>query len=107
MDHLFARPWRLCAFAVSFLISVKSRTSSQDCYNAAAPRRASRMAESIETGSSDQLVREDELVALRAIVEGTAGAHGAGFFQSLVQHLAEALQAGYAMIAEFAGDGRA
>jgi PAS domain S-box-containing protein len=65
------------------------------------------MANTNESGSADQLVREDELVALRAIVEGTATAHGSDFFQSLVRHLAAALQTRYAMIAEFAGPGRA
>jgi PAS domain S-box-containing protein len=45
----------------------------------------------------------EELAALRAIVEGTAGATGEEFFQSLVQHLSQAIDVRYAFIAEFAG----
>jgi PAS domain S-box-containing protein len=48
-----------------------------------------------------------EIAALAAIVEGTAGGTGDEFFQKLVQHLARAVGAGYAMIAEFAGEHRA
>jgi PAS domain S-box-containing protein len=50
---------------------------------------------------------EDELAALRAIVEGTARHTGQEFFQSLVRHLAAAVDAHYAFVAEFAGDTRA
>ncbi|CAN5581282.1 hypothetical protein BH09PLA1_BH09PLA1_04930 [soil metagenome] len=49
----------------------------------------------------------DELLALRAIVEGTAAAVGDEFFKSLVMHLAKAVGTGYALIAEFAGPMRA
>ena len=49
----------------------------------------------------------DELSALRAIVEGTAGHTGQEFFQSLVRHLAAAVGTRYAFVAEFAGDMRA
>jgi PAS domain S-box-containing protein len=45
----------------------------------------------------------DELVVLRAIVEGTAGSTGALYFESLVGHLATALEVSYAFVAEFAG----
>src|SRR5690349_23832474 len=43
----------------------------------------------------------DELMALRAIVEGTAGEVGNEFFNSLVKHLAAAMNVGYAFVAEF------
>ncbi len=46
---------------------------------------------------------DDELAALRAIVEGTAGSTGAVFFKSLVGQLATALGVSYAFVAEFAG----
>jgi PAS domain S-box-containing protein len=49
---------------------------------------------------------DDELVALRAIVEGTARSTGQEFFQSLVRHLARAVGTRYAFVAEFAGEGR-
>src|SRR5262245_3326281 len=49
----------------------------------------------------------DELSALRAIVEGTAGHTGQEFFQSLVRHLAAAVGTRYAFVAEFAGSTRA
>src|SRR5215831_8501057 len=49
----------------------------------------------------------DELSALRAIVEGTAGHTGQEFFQSLVPHLAAAVGTRYAFVAEFAGGTRA
>src|SRR5215468_2011427 len=44
----------------------------------------------------------EELTALRAIVEGTAHSTGEEFFQSLVRHLARAVDAHYAFVAEFA-----
>jgi PAS domain S-box-containing protein len=47
---------------------------------------------------------QDELEALRAIVEGTAGGTGAAFFESLVRHLSRAIDVPYAFVAEFAGD---
>src|SRR5215470_3050994 len=49
----------------------------------------------------------DELVALRAIVEGTARHTGQEFFQSLVRHLAAAVGTRYAFVAVFAGGTRA
>src|SRR5215217_6782961 len=52
-------------------------------------------------------VPHDELVALRAIVEGTAPTVGEEFFRSLVRHMAAALDTGYALVAEFAGEMRA
>ncbi len=48
---------------------------------------------------------DDEIAALRAIVEGTAGNTGAVFFESLVGHLATAVGVSYAFVAEFAGVG--
>src|SRR5260370_13749747 len=44
----------------------------------------------------------DDLRALRGVVEGTAGGTGQEFFQSLVRHLAEAIDVHYAVVAEFA-----
>ena len=48
----------------------------------------------------------DEMAALRAIVEGTAHGTGQEFFQSLVRHLAIAVDTGYAFVAEFSGANR-
>jgi PAS domain S-box-containing protein len=48
-------------------------------------------------------VIDDEIAALRAIVEGTARSTGAAFFQTLVRHLACAVGVSYAFVAEFAG----
>jgi PAS domain S-box-containing protein len=48
-------------------------------------------------------LNDDEIVALRAIVEGTAGGTGADFFELLVRHLASAIGVNYAFVAEFAG----
>jgi PAS domain S-box-containing protein len=44
----------------------------------------------------------EELTALRAIVDGTAHSTGEEYFQSLVRHLARAVDAHYAFVAEFA-----
>src|SRR5215831_7824962 len=43
----------------------------------------------------------DDLHALRAVVEGTAGGTGQEFFRSLVRHLAEAIDVHYVGVAEF------
>ena len=43
-----------------------------------------------------------DINALREIVEGTAESTGEAFFQSLVEHLAAAIQVQYAFVAEFA-----
>src|SRR5215831_7429946 len=43
----------------------------------------------------------DDLHALRAVVEGTAGGTGQEFFRSLVRHLAEAIAVPYATVCEF------
>jgi formate hydrogenlyase transcriptional activator len=48
----------------------------------------------------------DEMAALRAIVSGTARVTGAEFFQSLVKHLAGAMDTHYALIAEFVSETR-
>ena len=60
-------------------------------------------------GKVDQLrpIAADDVAALRAIMEGTARTTGQEFFQSLVRHLAQAVGTRYALIAEFAGAGRA
>jgi len=44
-----------------------------------------------------------EIIALRAIVEGTARSTGEDFFASLVRHLASTIGVSYAFVAEFAG----
>src|SRR5262245_45460930 len=56
---------------------------------------------------SDDLPRRvvEELAALRAIVEGTAHSTGEEFFQTLVRHLARAVDAHYAFVAEFVSPG--
>ena len=46
---------------------------------------------------------DDEIAALRAIVEGTARSTGEVFFESLVKHLASTIGVSYAFVAEFAG----
>src|SRR6516165_975745 len=51
--------------------------------------------------STAATVPAGELTALRAIVEGTAHDTGGEFFRTLVQHLARALQAEQALVAEF------
>jgi formate hydrogenlyase transcriptional activator len=55
------------------------------------------------TNSSSPISADAEIDALRAIVEGTAQATGAEFFNALVRHLAQAIDAQYAFVAEFAG----
>src|SRR6185312_966619 len=56
---------------------------------------------------SDDLPRGvvEELAALRVIVQGTAHSTGAEVFQTLVRHLAQAVGAHYAFVAEFASPG--
>jgi hypothetical protein len=46
-------------------------------------------------------VAGDDLRVLEAVVEGTARGTGEEFFQSLVRHLAEAIDVHYAVVAEF------
>ena len=46
---------------------------------------------------------DEEIIALRAIVEGTARSTGEVFFESLVRHLATAIGVSFAFVAEFAG----
>jgi PAS domain S-box-containing protein len=60
-----------------------------------------------DTPTSPDTPSTDELVALRAIVEGTARHTGQEFFHSLVRHLAPAVGTRYAFVAEFAGGTRA
>ena len=56
------------------------------------------------SNDSDDLLRGvvEELAALRVIVEGTAHSTGEEFLQTLVRHLAQAVGAHYAFVAEFA-----
>src|SRR6516164_4927127 len=59
-------------------------------------------AESLLAGERSAVsVVPDDLRALRAVVEGTAGGTGQEFFRSLVRHLAEAIDVHYAGVAEF------
>lgn len=50
---------------------------------------------------------DDDIIALRALMEGTARTTGQEFFHSLVRHLAQAVGCRYALVAEFAGEMRA
>lgn len=52
--------------------------------------------------SETSRAKDDEIAALRAIVEGTARGTGGDFFESLVKHLASAVGVSYAFAAEFA-----
>jgi PAS domain S-box-containing protein len=54
-------------------------------------------------GESSATAHDEEIAALRAIVEGTARSTGEAFFQSLVRHLAAAIGVSYAFVAEFDG----
>src|SRR6516164_418421 len=67
----------------------------------AAPRRAAPEAADDALGEVSE-----ELTALRAIVAGTALHTGEAYFESLVRHLATAVEARYAFVAEFAGGTR-
>jgi PAS domain S-box-containing protein len=59
-------------------------------------------AESLLAGERSAVsVVPDDLRALRAVVEGTAGGTGQEFFRSLVRHLAEAIDVHYVGVAEF------
>ncbi len=62
------------------------------------PRTKSSVDASAASAADDQ-----EIAALRAIVEGTARNTGEVFFESLVRHLARAIGVSYAFVAEFAG----
>src|SRR5262245_33948998 len=52
-------------------------------------------------GETSASVVPDDLHALRAVVEGTAGGTGQEFFRSLVRHIAEAIDVHYAAVCEF------
>jgi hypothetical protein len=54
----------------------------------------------VGAASADSAV-PDDLHALRAVVEGTAGGTGKEFFRSLVRHLAEAIDVHNATVTEF------
>src|SRR5947208_1496800 len=57
--------------------------------------------ETTATAAGADSVPADDVAILRALVEGTAAGTGQAFFESLVQHLATAVGARYAFIAEF------
>jgi PAS domain S-box-containing protein len=59
------------------------------------------------TDSGIDQVKNDAITALQDIVAGVAGDTGAQFFQKLVQHLAKAVNVGYAFVAEFVKPNRA
>src|SRR5258708_15630453 len=56
-----------------------------------------------DASSGDGVTFTDEIAVLRSIVEGTVRGTGEEFFQSLVRHLAIAVDVHYAFVAEFAG----
>jgi PAS domain S-box-containing protein len=58
--------------------------------------------EAAQSDGSPAAAVHDDLSALHAIVEGTARGTGQEFFQSLVRHLAAAIDVPYAVVAEFA-----
>jgi PAS domain S-box-containing protein len=60
-----------------------------------------------DTRANPNFPSNDDIAALRAIVEGTAHDTGEAFLQSLVRHLAAAVGTRYAFVAEFAGGTRA
>ncbi len=62
--------------------------------------------DSISHDSNSKPDPTDDIAALRALVEGTAGSTGDEFFQRLVEHLSRALGVEHAMIAVFAGENR-
>jgi PAS domain S-box-containing protein len=66
------------------------------------PQSAERV-DIVDQSFAEQSFDAEEVKALRAITEGTAHASGAEFFRTLVKHLANALDVGYAFVAEFAG----
>ena len=63
------------------------------------PKSAGPLIQGPREASAVSTVRDD-LRALHAVVEGTAGGTGQEFFQSLVRHLAEAIDVHYAVVAE-------
>ncbi len=67
-------------------------------------QRASPRHDATEASTNDRLTPADaeEISALRTILDGTAHSIGTEFFQSLVRHLAVAVGAEYAFVAEFA-----
>ncbi|HEV2949427.1 MAG TPA: sigma 54-interacting transcriptional regulator [Gemmataceae bacterium] len=64
-------------------------------------KRSSRRGSAGAREKSSASAMHDDLRALRAVVEGTARGTGQEFFQSLVRHLAEAIDVHYAVVAEF------
>jgi PAS domain S-box-containing protein len=60
-----------------------------------------------DTPGNPDVLSNDDIAALRIIVEGTVHDTGEAFLQSLVRHLATAVGTRYAFVAEFAGGTRA
>ncbi len=59
------------------------------------------MANRVDPNVGTAIAADDEIAALRKIVEGTVQATGEEFFRSLVTNLAAAIDAQYAFVAEF------
>jgi hypothetical protein len=59
------------------------------------------------TAAIPDFASNDDIAALRAIVEGTTHDVGEAFLQSLVRHLATAVGTRYAFVADLAGGTRA
>jgi len=64
------------------------------------------LADRSESNTPSPLASPDDMLALSAIVEGTAHSTGDEFFRILVRHLAKAVGVQYSMLAEFAGEQR-
>jgi formate hydrogenlyase transcriptional activator len=62
---------------------------------------ASRFVQPERRSNSADAIAGDEVGVLRYLVEGTARATGEGFFQSLLRHLAAAIDVSHAFVAEF------
>ena len=82
----------------AFAVRQVAMAQMHDASKKAAPRRAAP-----ETADNALGEVSEELTALRAIVEGTAAHTGEAYFESLVRHLATAVETRYAFVAEFAG----
>ena len=84
-------------FSTPLFLASELLTSSSGPYKLLAPV----MASEIRSEKSTWVRTDEEIDALRAIVEGTAEQTGDKFFQALVQHMARAMDASHAFIAEF------
>src|SRR5262245_48235287 len=83
----------IVAFAVRQVAMAETHNASR---NAPARRRTPETADDLSCGANE------ELTALRAIVEAAAHSSGEEFFQAFVRNLARAVDAHYAFVAEFA-----